>query len=204
MGASDSLAKILADPQAHTNRVIVPAGMYHIERSRSEQLGGPRKYAASEQTIEPGRINSHPSIDLEVEPKLVEHLDRLAPQQSRGKVAILTVWVANSGECGLVKVDILQAAHPRLMSGYKHKPDINYEVLEVTPEGSRDVKAEDEQWEKPERLLALAHSYKTRVKADQKLWYNLKDNQILVRLNNLWAAAVRDILRGQQRQMLGR
>ena len=48
------------------------------------------------------------------------------------------------------------------MSGYKHKPDINYEVLEVTPkEDPGTVKAEDEQWEKPERLLALAHSYKT-------------------------------------------
>ena len=79
-----------------------------------------------------------PSSILEVEPKLASRLDDLEIDKWKDRVSLLTLWFTSSGNCGLVKVEILQKAVPSIRKvGYTHKGFVDYETLLVTGEGSK-------------------------------------------------------------------
>src|SRR5262249_27963078 len=149
---------------------VVPAGMYHLALSPADRTSGPRRCLVTEVTdrkLESRRhggaagTSSSFSTYLDLEPRLAELLDRFAPVQREG-AAILTVWVTRSGACALVKVEILQRTKYGVKPGFKHQPDIDYETLLLTPEGSRPVVADDDEWEQVGRMLSFANEYKRR------------------------------------------
>src|SRR5262249_40223494 len=150
----------------------VPAGMYHLARSRADRPGGSRRCSVTEVTDrkldtrrsgDASESSSAFSTVLELEPRLAEHLDGLSPGQREGKgVAILTVWVTRTGVCALVQVEILQRTAFGVKTGYKHQPDVDYETLLVTPQGSRSTIAADDEWEQVGRMLSFANDYKRR------------------------------------------
>ena len=143
--------------------------MFHLVHSRTDRVDGLRKFLATEQRIESGKNNSlgmssSPSVELDVEPNLAKRLDSLGEKKLTDKVSILTLWFTTHGDCVLVKVDILE----EYFLGYKkatHFPegDIDYKILQVTPQGESIVKALDEEWETPERMLHFARNYRGRV-----------------------------------------
>jgi hypothetical protein len=170
--AKVALEMILAAPGSHSNRVVVPAGMYHLGPPRPDRPGGLWKCSVTE-VNEPefrSRRNDRPKVDssfstdLTLEPSLAEHLNKVV-QKEQEKLAILSVWVTHSGACVLVKVEILERVICGVKRGYKHQPDIDYETRVVTPEGGKVVKGNDEEWEQVGRLRSLANEYKQRFRA---------------------------------------
>src|SRR5262249_12548245 len=130
--AKDPLKRILDRPEYYAGQVLVPFGMYHLERSPADRPKGPRRIRVVEQSIErkehrgPLELISHATTDLEVEPKLAESLGRLSRDELKG-LALLTVWVTTGGNCGLVKAEILQSYKTRVKKvGYALQGDIEY------------------------------------------------------------------------------
>jgi hypothetical protein len=197
-----TLEKLVATPGPHASQVVVPAGMYQLARSRADRPGGPRKYTVNELRVESRGIRPLTPIDLEVEPKLAENLDRLDAAQRAGKKAILNVWVSQTGECGLVRVEILQEAHPRIGKGYKHKPSVRYETLEVTPERYGSVEVEDKEWEQPGRMGPLAKRFKDQVLLQQLRWRTLTENQVAAQMNNIFRDAMQSVANQERQRQL--
>jgi len=188
----EKLDLVLASPGAHAAQVIMPAGMYELARSRYDRTDGPRKYSATERRFEspsnrPGAkfyLISGVTTEVELAPKLAEHLDALNPSQLDKKPAILTLGVTKSGECGLVAVAILQNSYPRLRGGMV--PDIVYETLAVSADGAKPTIGEDKDWE-TERVFKLAKYYKGILRAQKQMWENLQMNQVQAQMNKIWA-----------------
>jgi len=193
----EKLDQILASPRSHAAKVIIPAGMYELARSRYDRPVGPRKYSATERKFEspssrPGAkfyLISGATNDLELEPKLAEHLDALGPEQLEKKPAILTLVVTESGKCGLVAVAILQNTYPRLRGGMV--PDIVYETLTVSADGPKPAIGDDRDWES-ERVFKLAKYYKGLLRAQKPMWENLQMNQVQAQMSNIWANVMRE------------
>ncbi|MGO9917929.1 MAG: protein kinase domain-containing protein [Isosphaeraceae bacterium] len=193
----ETLDKILAAPLPHAGKVIMPAGMYELARSRYDRPDGPRKYSATERRFEslsskPGSrfyLISGVTSDLELEPKLADRLDALNSAQLEKKPAILTLGVTKAGECGLVAVAILQNSYPRLRGGMV--PDIVYETLAVSADGSKPAIGEDKDWE-TERVFKLAKYYKAVLRLRKQMWENLQMNQIQAQMSTIWANVMRE------------
>ena len=59
----ETLDKVLGSPRSHAAKVIMPAGMYELTRSRYDRPYGPRKYAATEAEV-PNRNRVDPDPDF--------------------------------------------------------------------------------------------------------------------------------------------
>jgi len=208
----ETLDKILGSPQPHSNKVVIPAGMYELARSRNDRSDGPRKYAVTELRFElrarTGKFDlvSGAARDLTLEPRLAEHLDALKSEQLEQKPAILSVGVTEAGYCGLVAAAILQETYPRLRSG--RVPDMEYWTLTVGPDGVKRVKADDKDWE-TERMHKLARYYKGYLRAQVQMWENLQMSQVQAQMSSIWSnvmreAAVQDAQQRALQQRLGR
>ena len=127
--------------------------------------------------------------DLEVEPRLASHLDQLNPDQLDKKPAILTVGITDSGECGLVSLEILENSYPRLRNGIV--PDIVYDTLEVNGDGSKRAIGEDKDWEN-ERVFKLARYYKGHLRALKQRFETMQMSQVQAQMGSIWANVMRE------------
>jgi hypothetical protein len=206
VAAKVTLEKLLAAPASYSSQVVVPAGMYHLARSRVDDPGGARKFLVTERNIvQKARgldMTSSFFTELEVEPRLAEHLDGLAPAQLRDKVAILTLWVTGVGTCGLVKVDLLEKVTPRIKKGYLGQADLVYETLQMTPEGSRTARADDADWEQLGRMLHFANVYKGRFKAYRRMVRDSEAAQIGAQMNSMFGQMMRGVAQAEQQRMI--
>src|SRR5262249_51964563 len=161
--AKATLEKIVQAPQSYPDRVVVPLGMYHLALSNSGPAGNPRMCSVTERRLQrvrvaPGyEVQSGSTTTVELEPRLAERRDGVRPDQLEGKGgAIGTLWVWREGKCGLVGVEILQDTRFGIRTGYKREPDVDYQTLLVTPEGSEPKKGTDGDWEQLERMHLMA------------------------------------------------
>jgi serine/threonine protein kinase len=199
------LAKLLADAQSHPNGVVVPTGMYLLTRPQADQAGGRRKLWATERTIQSKRGNavgmtSSTATELEVEPGLAGRLDSLTEDQLNDKMAIVTVWFPTGSACQLVKVEILERYVTGFKKGFAPRGDVDYETLVVTPQGSTLVKADDEEWEQPGRMLHFANAYKNRVLAFKNMLQTKDQLQLQHIMENMWGQMMRDAATEAARQ----
>ena len=148
------------------------------------------------------QMNSPFSADLELDPRLAEHLDRLDPAQRKDKVAILTVWVTTGGACVLVQVEILEKAIPRIKRvGYSIQADIEYQTHLVTPERSSLGKGIDTDWEVVGRMISFAHHYKNRVKAMKRLLQTKEQDQMTAQMNRAFGQMMQSALAEDQARL---
>ena len=176
------LAKILASPGSHRDEVIVPSGMYGLSLSKTDNPSGHRKYLITEWKLKQSGnkfVKEHAGTnDMEVEPRLAENLDGLKKDMLQDKLAILTIWITSSGECGIVQVEILQefkiGRKPGFLGG---QADIDYLTRVVTPDQSHDVnKADDAPWQEVGRMNRFYQHYKNLVNLMRK---NAQTNEML-------------------------
>jgi serine/threonine-protein kinase len=193
-----TLGKILSQSGSYYNQVVVPAGMYHLGRSPADRADGLRKLTVTERTTESKKDNTlgmslSTSIELDVEPSLAEHLDRLDTDQWENKLAILSVFFTADKASVLVKAEILEHYETRL-APHKFSPtgDVEYFTLVVTPDGAKPAKGLDEDWEKPGRMLHFANVYKNRVKGFRNMLKQFEQLQ----LNNVMAGMYADMMKG--------
>ncbi len=210
VSAKVTLEKILASARSHSNQIVIPAGMYNLAPSRADQRGGVRKWLATERKIGSKKdssaleLNSSPSMDLELEPQLAAHFDNLAADQWNDKMAILTLWITKDGASGLVKAEILEKATPYIRKvGYTHKGDIEYETLQVTPQGTKVARGNDELWEQVGRMNSFANHYRNQVKAYKRLLHDKEQNQLSAQMNSMFGDMMRNAAASelQQRQL---
>jgi len=195
--AKHPLKKVVADARSYSNQIVIPTGMYHLERPRADRSGGPRKLWVTERTIESKRGNtlgmsSSASAEVEVEPGLAECIDKLDEDQLKDKMAIVSVWVASDGTCQLVKAEILQRYITGFKKGFVPRGDVDYETLVVTPQGSNLAKAEDADWEQPGRMLHFANAYKNRVLAFKNMLQANEQAKLQSVMGNMWGQMMRD------------
>jgi hypothetical protein len=204
--AKVTLAKILASPQFSSGQIVEPAGMYHIGASLAS-TSGPRMYRVTELTVESGRGGGAPKIsptgstELEAEPRLADRLDGLDLDRRPDHVAILTVWVPDSGAPRLVKVEILEKTIYGVKKGYKHIPYIEYQTLALTPVESRHVKGDDIEWEKLERWLHFANLYKNRFNAAKKKMKDLEADRLGAQMNSMFGQIMKGVMAQEQQRL---
>ena len=84
-------------------------------------------------------------------------------------MSILTLWFSAGGNPMIVKLDILRNFHLTFKkASFYPEGDINYYTLRLSSEGEAESKAEDEEWEQPERMLHFSCVYKARVTLTRK------------------------------------
>ena len=173
--------------------------MYNLAPSHADRPGGVRKWLATERKIASKKeggipeLNSSPSRDLELEPGLAARFDDLAADQWNDKMAILTLWITNDGACGLVKAEILEKATPYIRKvGYTHKGDIAYETLQVTPQGTKVARGNDELWEQVGRMNSFANHYRKQVTAYKRLLHDKEQNQLSSQMNTMFGEMMRN------------
>jgi hypothetical protein len=208
-----TLEKYVAAPSSYSG-LVMPMGMYHLAHSPNDGANGARKFLAVERIIEARKnsilgVSSSAAIELEVEPRLADRLDKLGPGQLGNKVAILTLWFGYRGEYMLVKVDILE----KFVLGFKKasrfpEGDIEYETLSISCEPGKVVKAIDDDWEQPARLRQFAHNYKSRISVFKRLLTQKETDHIRNEFYNAYqemmrAAAAREHEDQQLRQKIG-
>jgi hypothetical protein len=193
-----SAEKIIAKAQTYRGEVIIPGGMYSLTRARADHQSGNRKCLVTECALkEQGpqkklHMTSLWSTVMEVEPGLASNLDK-DWGALEGRVAILTLWITNSGEAGIVAAEILQKFTPRLKPGYgPGQADIDYEVLFVSPNGSKPGKADDADWQKVGRLNHLYLHHKHLVQAYRQRLQSADMARLTTQMNGLYA----DMLKG--------
>ncbi|MFI5457252.1 MAG: protein kinase [Isosphaerales bacterium] len=203
-----TLAKVLAAPHSYSGQLVVPTGMYSLARSQHDRPGGPRKYLVSERKIESNghggalQMDSSFSTDLELDPRLAEHLERLDPAQRRDKVAILTLWVTTGGDCVLVQVEILEKAIPRIKKlGYTVQADIEYQTHLVTPERSSLGKGIDTDWEVVGRMISFAHHYKHQFRAMKRMFQAKEQDQMTFQMNKAFGQMMQSALAEDQARL---
>src|SRR5262249_10334011 len=131
----------------------------------------------------PLELTSYATTDLELEPKLAEHMDGLGHDQLTG-LAILTLWVTRNGNCALVKVEILEDYKTRVKKvGYSLQGDIEYTTLLVTAEGAKPGKGNDLEWEKVGRMNSVAKAWKGQVNAYKMRIKDVELNQVAAQMN---------------------
>jgi tRNA A-37 threonylcarbamoyl transferase component Bud32 len=191
------LEKIIAKARSYRDEIVVPAGMYSLTRSSADDQAGPRKYVVTECALKeqgPKRelhMTSLASHDLEIEPKVAAELDKHW-NSLEGKVAILTLWVAGSGEIGIVSAQILQKFTPRLKPGFgPGQADIDYDVLFVSAEGSKAAKADDGDWQKVGRLNQLYLHHKHLVAAYRRKLQTADMAGLSTTMNNMYAGMMK-------------
>jgi hypothetical protein len=203
------LEKVLGKSRSYANQIVIPAGMYQLERSPSDRALGKRTFFATERKIESRRDNSlgmssGDSAELEVDPYLAERLDNLDADHRNDKVAILTLWFTADARPVLVKVEILL----RYVTGFKRgtvypQGDVDYETLVVSPEKSERIKARDEDWEEPGRMLHFANHYKREVARYKKMLLSNEHAQLNSIMATMWGNMMRNAANeaAQQRQL---
>ena len=210
VSAKVTLEKILAAPRSYSNQTVIPTGMYNLAPSHADRPGGLRQWLATERKIGSKKVggslelNSSPSKELELEPQLAARFDDLAADQWRDKMAILTLWITKDGACGLVKAEILEKATPYIRKvGYTHKGDIEYETLQVTPQGTRTTRGNKELWEQVGRMNSFATHYRDQVKAYNRLLHDKEQNILSAQMNSMFGDMMRNAAAAelQQRQL---
>jgi hypothetical protein len=197
MNVKEKLDKVLESPHSHLAKVVIPAGMYELARSNNDRIDGPRKYDFTERRFEspsnrPGAkfyLISGATTEVEVEPRLAARLDALNTSQWDKKPAILTLGITESGECGVVALQILENSYPRLRGGMV--PDIVYETLDVSADGSKPAIGNDKDWES-ERVFKLAKYYKGHLRAIKQQFENMQMSQVQRQMGNIWANVMRE------------
>ena len=147
--------------------------MYNLAPSQADRPGGVRKWLATERKIGSKKRQQRSRAEFvpvqriwSSNPGSPRVSTSLAADQWKDKMAILTLWITNDGACGLVKAEILEKATPYIRKvGYTHKGDIEYETLQVTPEGTKAARGNDELWEQVGRMNSFANHYRKQVRA---------------------------------------
>jgi serine/threonine-protein kinase len=199
------LAKLVGEAKAHSNQIVIPSGMYLLTRPHTDRASGARKLWATGRTIQSKRGNtvgmtSATGIELEVDPGLADRLASLADDQLIDKMAIVSVWFPSGAAPELVKAEILQRYVTGFRKGFGPRGDVDYETLVVTPQGSTVAKADDEDWEQPERMLHFANVYKNRVAAYKNMLRTNEQLQLQSIMGNLWGQMMRDAAAEAARQ----
>ena len=200
-----SLTKVLSTPKDFAEQLVIPTGMFHLAPSPADNVNGQRKYAVIEHKIESRGndslgMSSAASVELEVEQRLAERLDLLGTKTLAEKVSILTLWISAEGNEMMVKVDILQQCKPGLKRGFAPKGDVDYFTLQVTPEGQVEGKANDEDWEKPERMNRFANAWKARVRGYKNMLQANRDAQMIAAMSTLYQGMLRNAAADQAQQ----
>ena len=109
-----------------------------------------------------------------------------------GRVAILTLWINDSGKPGVVAAEILQKFTPKLKPGYgPGQADIDYEVLWVNPDGSKPAKADDADWQRVGRLNQLYLHHKHLVAAFRRKLQTADMAGLSNQMNSLYAGMMK-------------
>ena len=190
------LHTVLAGPRAYANQLVIPTGMFQLAHSHTDHVDGRRKYLVTDRSMGgngPTGMSSSKSVDLEVEPKLAQRLDRLGPRKFRDNMSILTLWFTSSGEPMVVKVEILDTPTLTFKKATVYpEGDLEYHTLLLSPVDEELGKAPDDQWEQPERLLHFAKLYKRRVSMFKRMITLKESNHIHAIMNNIY----KEMLRG--------
>jgi hypothetical protein len=208
-----SLTRILKAPEEFADKLVVPTGMFHLSPSPDDNLNGQRKYRAVERRMEsrpnpknPLGLISLSSAELEIEPRVADRLDVMDAKIRADNMSIMTLWFTTDGNPMIVKVDILRDFRLGLKKAtYYPEGDIDYLTLRVSPDGEVEAKADDEEWEHPDRMLHFSRVYNARVSVYKK---RLQANE-QARLSSAMGSLYQGMLRGAaanelQQQMLRR
>jgi hypothetical protein len=208
--AKVTLEKVLSSPGSYSNQLVIPVGMYNLAPSHADRPGGVRKWLATERKIGSKRestaleLTLSPSNELELEPRLATRLNELAPRQWKDKMAIVTLWITHDGVCGLVKAEILEKCVPYIRKvGYAHKGAIEYETLQVTPEGMKPAKGNDELWEQVGRMNTFANHFRNQVRGYQRMLNDREQTKLSNQMNAMFGEMMRNAAAQelQQRQL---
>src|SRR5262249_2175268 len=126
-------------------------------------------------------------------------------------VAILTLFVNNSGECGLIRAELLEETIPRLKKGYGFgQPDVDYKVLMVNVDGAKSIVARDEDWQRVGRMSLFFVHWKHRVDGMNRMRQTVDMNRLTSAMGSLYADAMKGVAaaaaaeRGRQSAISGR
>ena len=184
--------------------------MYNLAPSHADRPGGLRKWLATERKIgskresSPLELTLSPSNDLELEPRLAARFDDLAARPMERQDGDLDL-VDHKGR----RLWARQSRDPRKATpyirkvGYTHKGDIEYETLQVTPEGTKAAKGNDELWEQVGRMNSFANHYRNQVKAYNRMLHDHEQNKLSAQMNTMFGEMMRNAAAQelQQRQL---
>ena len=195
--------KNLAKARSLGERFVIPAGMYRLRRSSQDNHAGARKYSVIECSVqEKGRsleLTEHGSADFEVEPRLATKLDRLPGRFLAQSVAILTLWIDSSGQCGVVCAELLERTQPRLKPGFGiGQADVDYHVRFLSPEEDKTGKAPDEDWQKVGRMNHFYTHWKHHVDGLRKRQQTASMAALTNTMGDMYASAMRALRRTQR------
>jgi serine/threonine protein kinase len=205
-----TLEKLLAAPRSHTGQIVVPAGMYNLSPYHPDHAGGPHKWVATERRVGLKKNSTEletslaPFSVVELEPGLAERLAGLGADKWKDRVSILSLWIANNGACGVVKVEILEKPIPTVKrSGFTFKGVVEYETLVVTAEDAKPARGDVALWEKVGRMNWVAHRFKRQVDGYKRMLRDHEQNVLAAEMNAMFVATMRNaaIADQQQRQL---
>jgi hypothetical protein len=189
----------LARARARRGEIVIPGGMYSLTRAGSDNPAGARKYIVTECALEekgPKKLlemAAHRTSEVEVEPGLAKALDSVNSSFLRNSVAILTLIIDNSGECGLVRAELLEECIPRLKKGFGFgQADVDYKAMTVTHEGAKSSIARDEDWQKVGRMSLFFVHWKHRVDGMNRLRQTID----MAKLTNTMGSMYSDAMKG--------
>jgi hypothetical protein len=180
------LTKILSTPNSYAERLVVPTGMFNLAPAPDDDRSGKRIYLVFERTMRQQNdslgMTSAQAVELEVEPILAAKLDAVGSKKLAQTMSILTLWFTTNGHPLIVEVDVLERYLLKFKKAtFYPEGDIDYATLRLSSVSEAPVKAEDGDWETPERMLHFARLYKHKVSFYKKM---LRQNE----LNHLNAA----------------
>ncbi len=207
----------LEKARARRGEIVVPGGMYSLARASADNPAGARKYVVTECSLEEKgskkllAMTAHGSSEIEVEPRLARELESVNSDFLDKSVAILTLFIDNSGEFGLVRAELLEECTPRLKKGFGiGQADVEYKALTVSPEGAKSNTARDEDWQRVGRMNMFFVHWKRRVEGMNKLRQTINMTSLTNVMGSMYADAMKGVAaagadeRARQRAISGR
>jgi hypothetical protein len=191
--------KNLEKARTRRGEILNPGGMYLLARANSDNPFGTRKFRVTECALD--EVGSRRVLELvpkassevEVEPRLASRLDQLDPRFLHKSVAILTLLIDSSGDCGIVRAELLEKCEPRLKPGFGiGQADVEYYAMAVSPDEQSSNKSPDELWQKVGRMNHFFSHWKHRVDAMKRLQETLS----MARLTNVMGSMYSDAMKG--------
>ena len=199
--AEYAAGKNIAKAKSLGEEFVMPAGMYRLKHSNEDNQNGPRKFLVIECSVQEKRgpkgvvleLTEHGSSDFEVEPRLATKLDRLPRKILGQSVAILTLWIDSSGNCGVVCAELLEKCEARLKPGYGiGQADVDYHVRFLSPEEDKTGKAPDEEWQRVGRMNHFYTHWKHHVDGLKKRQQTANMAALNATMGNMYASAMRN------------
>ena len=206
------LSKILSTPNEYAERLVVPTGMFHLAPAPDDNLNGQRMYLVFQRKMQQEQNNrlgmsSAQALEFEVEPILAAKLDAVGSKKLAQTMSILTLWFTTNGHPLIVEVDVLERYLLKFKKAtFYPEGDIDYATLRLSSVSEAPVKAEDGDWETPERIASLfARLYKYKVSFYKKmLRQNEPPNHLNAAMTTIYQGMLKSAAAHEMQQAINR